>query len=298
LARSIRKGESGIESARRILRGEARKALKRLTVRGPAGDVAIHAARKRIRRARAALRLVRKPLGRRRFRRENEVLRDAGQPLGKVRDAKVLVEAFDALAGAAPRSRADLRSVREVLIADQLRARKRTLGKKQALKPVVDALRSSRKRVRGWPREQRRWSELGGGVRRVYRDGRKAFAAVRQDPSDERLHEWRKQAKYLWHQLEMLEPMRPRRLRIQAQRARRLSRYLGDDHDLALLRDRLKRQRPRAPASALTAISLVIDRKRRSLQARAMTLGKQVYRTRPRFFVRRLARHWHSWRRR
>ena len=51
-----------------------------------------------------------------------------------------------------------------------------------------------------------------------------------------------------------------------------------------------------APEKALTAISLVIDRKRRSLQARAMTVGQRVYRTRPRVFVRRLARHWRRWR--
>jgi CHAD domain-containing protein len=299
LAGSIRKGESEIESARRIVRGEAKKAQKRLTVRGSAADVAVHAARKRIKRARAALRLVRKPLGERRFRRENHALREAARPLARVRDAKIVVEALDALLDDAPRSsRAAFRRVRGVLIADQLRARRRTLGKQEALKPVLEALRSARKRSGQWPSGRRRWSGLGSSVRRVYRDGREAYASMRDAVSDEGLHEWRKQAKYLWHQLEMLEPMRPRQLRIQARQAQRLSRCLGDDHDLALLRDRLRRLRSRAPASAVTAISPVIDRKRRSLQARALTLGKQVYRTRPRLFVRRLARHWHSWRRR
>ena len=48
---------------------------------------------------------------------------------------------------------------------------------------------------------------LGAGLKRVYRNGRDAFAVAQDDPSQEHLHEWRKQVKYLWHQLQVLQPI-------------------------------------------------------------------------------------------
>src|SRR5580704_13345662 len=52
----------------------------------------IHEIRKKLKRARAALRLLRDCLGKAVYRRENSLLRDAARPLTPVRDAKVLFE--------------------------------------------------------------------------------------------------------------------------------------------------------------------------------------------------------------
>ena len=43
----------------------------------------------------------------------------------------------------------------------------------------------------------------------MYRAGREAFEEARRSPTVVHLHEWRKQTKYLWHELEMLHPIRP-----------------------------------------------------------------------------------------
>ena len=48
------------------------------------------------------------------------------------------------------------------------------------------------------------------GVKRVYRQGRKAFDQVKAEATVENLHEWRKQVKYLRHQLELLAPTWPK----------------------------------------------------------------------------------------
>jgi CHAD domain-containing protein len=298
MAKRIRAGESGPESAQRIVRVEVKRALKCLTAVSPA-DTSIHDARKRLKRARAALRLIREPLGDRRFRRENESLRDAARPLSEVRDAKILVESLDILANGATISvRGALRRVRERLVANQLRVRRRVLGGKQALKPAVEALLSTRKRAQGWPSGGRGWSGPGAGVRRVYRAGRKAFASALSDPSDERLHEWRKQTKYLWHQLEMLEPVAPRQIRAWARDAHQLSDHLGDDHDLAVLRDHLRRAHAHPIRKDARAVSMLIDHRRRRLRASAMALGERVYARRPRLFSKVLEHHWRAWRRR
>src|SRR4051794_33019488 len=51
---------------------------------------AVHTARRRLKEARAAVRLVRDALGRKTFDEANAVLRDAARPLSAVRDAQVL----------------------------------------------------------------------------------------------------------------------------------------------------------------------------------------------------------------
>ena len=297
MAERLREGESALERVRRIVRREATKALERVDVDDPPRDAAIHDARKRLKRARAALRLLREPLGARRFRRENEALRDAARPLSEIRDAKILVEAFDALlGGAARRDRRGLQRIRDALIAHQLRVRGRVLRQKAPLKPVVSALRSVRRRADEWPLGGGDWSALGPGVRRVYRSGRRAFTTARQGPRDENLHELRKQAKYLWQQLEILAPIAPTMIKKVADRAHQLSDALGDDHDLGVLRERLHHAPARVPRTANAAVSRMIEVKRRERQAKALALGARVYDEAPRRFEKRLHDCWRAWR--
>jgi len=64
----------------------------------PLSDTNVHEARKAIKKARATLRLLRNALPAATYRRENEALRNAARPLSATRDAKVLIDALDALA--------------------------------------------------------------------------------------------------------------------------------------------------------------------------------------------------------
>src|SRR4030095_4339353 len=87
-----------------------------------------------------------------------------------------------------------------------------------------------------WAKVHDNWGSVGEGVERVYRRGRQALAAVRRKPTAEYLHEWRKQAKYLRYQLDLLRPLAPKALTSLATTIDRLGDLLGDDHDLAVLR--------------------------------------------------------------
>jgi CHAD domain-containing protein len=297
VAKGLRRGESAAKLVRRIVRREVTKALETLAVHGPPADAAIHDARKRLKRARAALRLVREPLGSRRFRLENEALRDAARPLSEIRDAKILVEAFDALVERpAPRDALALRRIRDALVAHQVRVRGRVFRKEAPLEPVVEALRSARKRTDEWPLAGDGWSSWGSGLRRVYRSGRKALERARQKPRDVELHELRKQAKYLWQQLEILEPVAPAMIKPLAARAHRLSDDLGDDHDLAVLGLRLGRARAGVSGRARAKVSRMIEARRGKLKARGMAMGERVYGDAPGRFVKRLRARWRVWR--
>jgi hypothetical protein len=69
------------------------------------------------------------------------------------------------------------------------------------------------------------WHVIGIRFEAVYASGRYGMERTRKDPAPELFHEWRKDTKYLWHQLQMLEPLWPGLLGESAD-------YLGDDHDL------------------------------------------------------------------
>jgi len=77
--------------------------------------------------------------------------------------------------------------------------RKEILGKPDSLRGTRKSLREARNRAGKWHAGRHGWSVLGVGLKRTYSSGREAFERARVAPTNEHLHEWRKQAKYFWH---------------------------------------------------------------------------------------------------
>ena len=102
-------------------------------------DARVHYGRKKIKRARAMLRLLREAIGEDAYRRENAALRDVARPLSQVRDAHIAVEtlagllegANGALASRVAPLRRQLRDVRIAARRKTLRTSERAkLGRK------------------------------------------------------------------------------------------------------------------------------------------------------------------------
>src|SRR5437762_1561268 len=98
MADPLRKTDPHTRGIRRTVRKQLGKAVESLDGGRPLPDEAVHRARKRLKKARAGLRLLRKALGGRAYDRENACCRDAARPLTEVRDARVLVDTLDQLA--------------------------------------------------------------------------------------------------------------------------------------------------------------------------------------------------------
>jgi CHAD domain-containing protein len=296
MASRVKRRESGVAGVRRILRRETKRALQAMdSARVPRGE-AIHDARKRLKKARAALRLARAALPNNEYRCENDTLRDAARPLGEVRDAQVLIDVLDDLAQQSTRAqRRTFGIMRARLKGDRRTLRRRQFHEENVTGAVRRAVRNVRNRSRHWPAHGG-WSVLRRGLERVYRAGRESYRAVRRESSNENLHECRKQAKYLWHQLQFLEAVQPRRLKRLERRAHALSSHLGDDHDLAVLRDKLEAARPALPIGALERIEPMIESRRGELQRDALALARQLYGPLPSRFMARVRDDWHAWR--
>jgi CHAD domain-containing protein len=232
-------------------------------------DERVHEARKALKKARAALRLLRPGLGEALFRAENRALRDAGRCLSPLRDTKSQLDALAALrrrhAGKLRPTRAGggLDGIESALRADQAAAR-RKLELQPCLALLERALRAELVRVDS--------SVLEKGLRRIYRKGKKTFRMAGKAGTPEALHEWRKQVKYLHDALAALDGAARGKSAKIAKRADKLADRLGDDHDLAVLS-----QRRRAPKK----LRKLIAGRRKKLQERALRLGEKLYGRKP-----------------
>jgi CHAD domain-containing protein len=300
MAFELKPDESVRKGIRRIARKQIDGALEHLTAsRSESRDEAVHEARKSFKKVRAVLRFVRPVIGDCMYREENFRFRDAGRPLTEVRDARILIETLDGLAGHFREhiSGRSFGGIRKALQANLRAVRKRVLDKDDALAAVAGAVRQAREHLKDWADVPNKWSSLGNGLTDVYRRAGEAHAAAAADTTVETLHEWRKQAKYLRYQLEILRPLWPERLEELASEADRMQDLLGGDHDLAVLRQMLtedpERYGDRHDAEVLVAL---IDRRRAELQQEAMPLGERFFQDSAEDFAARLKGYWMTWR--
>jgi CHAD domain-containing protein len=255
------------------------------------GGEAVHDARKRIKKTRALLRLVRPGVPASRFRRENRALRDRGRSMSGARDADALVETVDAVADrAAGRvSHTALEALRAEFVARAATGRETGA----ALAEHAAATRALDDRVDEWPLDRCDAETLIAGLTRSYARGRDAFERADRDPTDENRHAWRKRVKDLWYQQRLLRPAWPEVLKGQAAEAKRLSKVLGVDHDLAVLVAALEawRGRPAEVEAEVETLLEVIAHWRDELLDDARRLGRRVYAESPKRFRARMRRY-------
>jgi CHAD domain-containing protein len=295
----LRAGETLRHGIHRIAEKEMEK-VREYANRSSRGsrDEMVHEVRKSLKKLRTILRLVRPGLSGKIYRRENRAFRDISRPLTDVRDATILVEALDKTAGkAGPGSRRrPFGNVRKELLRHQRDVRDKILTEEDTFKSVDSGMKDALDRLDEWTDVKDRWSSVEEGVQRVYRRSRRAFTAVTQTPTVEHLHEWRKQARYFRHQLELLRPLKPGVLGPLARKTDRLGELLGDDHDLAMLRREVAGDPERfGGTQTVTPLLGRIDQRREKLEHQAVALGREVFKPAPDDFVRRLHTYWKDW---
>lgn len=275
-------------------------------LRSQSPNVTVHEVRKTTKRLRAVLRLVRPALGDR-YRPEDDILRDTARILAPYRDSHVRVVTLD---GIRERFDAQLRpSAFEDIGYRLLDLRDRQFAASgEDFRTVAYALRSARARYAAWPVDEasaraygmavirHRFSSVEPGVTRIYARSRDEMQTARRHPSADNFHSWRKQAKYLRHQLEILTPLFPEVLGGFAASLERLGDLLGEEHDLAELLRFLAGHRDVAPETRERALLVaLIQHRRAELQNTALSLGSRIYADSPSRFVERLGHYWHEW---
>jgi CHAD domain-containing protein len=292
--------ESISDGTKRIVREQIDQALARTKGLKAASDDNVHDIRKRMKKIRAVLRLLRGELGNRIYRNENACFRDIARPLTEVRDARVLIDTLDSLNGrfnGEASSGSTYTQTRKALLNRQRAVRRRVLRKGLAFMAVKQALKEAHLRVDEWVIDNEGWPALRPGLKRIYQRGRHALAAAEADPTAEALHEWRKQAKYAWHHLQVLEPVWPEDIAELSKQFHGLTQLLGDDHDLAVLHQLLTTDPESFGGTQRAAVlAKLIGQRREELQRAAFLQGKRLYLDKPKIFADRLGGYWDIWR--
>jgi CHAD domain-containing protein len=299
MATELHRSESATRTLTHVARKQIADAVEALESRSPS-DEAVHDARKELKRARATLRLLRDAIGEKAYRRENEALRDAARPLSVIRDSKVLLDTLAKLVRrcGGTDELPPTTELRRALRRQRASARRSILQGPKPFKDQRAALQAVHHRARRWRLGSGGWEVLGAGLKRVYGNGRKAMAAAQADRTPAKLHEWRKQAKYLWHQLQLLEPLWPGMIGELADQSHKLAEYLGDDHDLSVLRDKVIELSEVLGKADCRALLRAIDTYRTELRDKAVVLGNRIYGESAADFEARFGQYWRDWRRR
>jgi hypothetical protein len=294
VAYRLKLGEQVPEGVKRIVSEEIEAAVRQLAGEGDADrDEAIHEARKNVKKIRALLRLMRPELGEI-YRRENRFFREAALQLSQFRDAGAMIETFDALRrkyrGELVRGR--LAGIRRGLIARKQEAEKQG-NIQEARSRTAAALRRSAKRVETWPLSAGGFAALAPGLEATFRRGRQALARARKHPLPENYHEWRKRVKDHWHHVRLLEGVWDGTMPAYERRLKDLETWLGEDHNLAILRDKVMAGPGFYGREAEIDLFVKLAGKySKELRSDALTLGARIYDAKPGLFTRRIGQMW------
>lgn len=285
---AIEPGERIGEAIPRIILGRIAAAAEQLNDEASTPEDRVHDARKRFKEIRAALRLVREPLGEH-FEHENAWFRDRGHELALLRDADAIIEAIDSLADRTEgfHERRVIRSVRRRLHRARRQVRQR--GARQPIAEVFTQLPVARARVTLWPPLPDHFSAIAAGLHQTYGDGRRAFHQAHENPSPERLHEWRKRVKDHWYHAQILRHADPSFMKPYRERLEQLSAALGDRHDLDVLRSRVA---PTLDSRDEKVLAAILDRRSAELTGTALILGNAIYSERPRVRLTQIESAW------
>jgi CYTH domain-containing protein/CHAD domain-containing protein len=268
-----------VDEVRRVALEGLDDAIARLRRAGD-GDLEedVHEARKRGKETRGLLRLVRPALGDA-YAAMNAEVRDAARQLSSLRDAHALLGTVEGLAS----SLEDEGSSDLDVVAGHLRvaasAATHGIGGDDGRVAVASGrLSTARAMLDTWGGAID-LDAVAGGVGETAKRGRAAWKACRKDPSDERVHEWRKRVKYLWYQARLLEPADPDEIGPLVEDLDDLSDLLGDEHDLTVLVEHLEAAGGTGWLDGVENDALVALARARqaTLRTAAMELGEKVY---------------------
>jgi CHAD domain-containing protein len=237
-------------------------------------NIAIHQARRSIKRARAMLHLLKTSLPARRYQTAARRLTLARKTLAAARDAAVQHELLIAIGTAVGVSGLAL-STESTHSAVRLRREHQSLRAELArrtLSRIQDLLKTSALRDDD--------SQLPRALIRIYRHGRRAWRCAARTGTLADLHKLRKSTKHYLHTLEVFHQPSDKSLIRQTTLARHLCEMLGRYNDNAALRARVpnSHMHPNARKKMMKAIG----ERQSKLHAGAIAQGQQLYRRRPR----------------
>jgi len=283
----LRQSENLGDNLRRLCRKQLDGAIAIANGDAKTGDTPVHEMRKHLKKARAALRLVRNEIGRGLFREQDRALRDVGRLTSEIRDAEVRLQTVHQLQGITEYHGRNGYGKLEAML---------TLELENFVAAFAEWQTQARSAIDHWTLDQFTSRQLCRAVQATYKQARNALATAAANPTAESFHAFRTQAKRLWYQLRILRPINPVVLKALSDDLRSLGDLLGRAHDLDFLGARLRTESGRSKWQREGQKLLgVIEVGQTDLQRSAEDLAEHFFSERPRDFNARLASWLKEW---
>ncbi|HEX5211414.1 MAG TPA: CHAD domain-containing protein [Pseudolabrys sp.] len=250
---------------------------------------AVHEVRKALKRWRALLRLLARPLGEQADQMRMEA-RELMRALSSARDAQSSLDALADLRKAdVPFSATSLETIGERLTTSRDAAEETGFTKemRERLSRYLDYATLSLER---WPIKAIDFDTVADGLISTYRRARQLIPDNWAEADAEHLHDLRRRVVEHRHQMDLMEPLWPRLGQVWAEEAQRLRNRLGACQDLAVFAGLTAPHQPLAPWRSRLA-PLIAARRASHLKSAARLAGR-LFAEKPKAFRRRLSALW------
>jgi CHAD domain-containing protein len=260
----------------------------------------LHQVRLTFKRLRALLRLVQPVIGKGYFKQENRRLKRIADRLARFRDTTVSYQTLAALAAHLPlkRDQKAFIQVLERLVENGPEPRRFKEDRETEMAAAGDELREAGHSFQDTlviPVDE--WEAIEPGLRRTYRRARYQMLLANRRDTEKSFHQWRKQVKYFYYQLQMLQPAWSRRLTPMVRQLKKLEDKLGRDHDLAVLEKSLmKLPRRYVGRRAVKRVVACLNQQRAKLRRQSEALGRDVFVGKPDRLLGKMHKRWTAWR--
>src|SRR6185437_8414501 len=285
-ARVDRSFGDGLAAAARLIIADGHQALTDPELSGPE---AVHEVRKALKRWRALLRLLGRPLGEQADQMRNEA-RELMRGIAGARDAQSALDALSDLRKAElPFSPTSIETIRSRLtgMRDAAEAKAFTKTMRNRLSRYFDYATLSLER---WPLKAIDFDTVTDGLTSTYRRARQLLPDSWSDAEAEHLHDLRRRVVEHRHQMDLVEPLWPRLGKVWAEEAQRLRNRLGSCQDLAVLTELTTPHQMLAPWRSRLA-PLIAARRGAHLKT-AQRLAGRLFAEKPKAFRQRIGALW------
>jgi CHAD domain-containing protein len=286
----FKRRESLPDGIRRVVTEELNDAISYLNGKSNVKfDEATHEARKSVKKVRAALRLVRPDMGKA-FDKANLRLRHIGRQLSEIRDAGALIGALEQLDKGNVSD-----AVRHALVARKTRIeQEKNVG--ELFPQLAKILGEIRRETKSWKLPHKGFGAIETGIEETYRSGKKALKRAQEKFGPDDFHELRKRVKDHWYQMRLLERVWADVLKGYEVSLKALETGLGDDHNLAVLREMIAAS-PESYGSQSEVDRFLesIQKRQKTLRDEALATAQLVYAERPRRLVGKAHDLWSVW---
>ncbi len=281
------------ESIRRIVCEQIESAIAASRAERNGESSPVHETRKHLKKARAALRLIRWPSDSV-YKCEDRRLRNVGRLISNIRDAEVRLSTVRQLRAVHDGKRARTLEQTEELLAFELDNFLAAFSDWQ--EEAAQKLKRTQEKIAHWDVSGVTHRHVCQSLRDSYRDARAALAIAKEKRSARAFHELRKRTKVLWYQLRLLRPLHPAVFHDLNADLRALGEHLGHAHDLCFLAEGLRGMADTTRRKkGQRAVEALIQSREKDVQRTALALAERIYAEKPKAFTKRISDHFEEW---